>query len=395
MNHYNHRYSPSRSAKTGRKRKDCTIYEIDLLHALIGTISESDSFHSALRVVLEEVCKATCFSLAEAWIPNADGTKIEISPIWYSTDPSFRSFRKISETFTFPPKTGLPGRVWSSKKLEWIEDVTQDRNFLRASLIEETPFRTALAVPITLKKNTMAVLIFFANGIQPPNKSLMKLLNSLAIQLAWLIEYKQAEDALRKSIGMLEQALHGTVGALVTTLERRDPYTVNHEKRVAEIACAIGSIMGFTKERIDGIRIVSYLHDIGKIAVPAEILSKPGRINEFEFNIIKSHARVGYEILKSIDFPWPVAEAAYQHHERIDGSGYPLGLKNDQIITEAKILAVADTVEAMASHRPYRPALGLNKALEEIALNRETLYDAATVDACLRLFRSRKYRPKI
>lgn len=207
-----------------------------------------------------------------------------------------------------------------------------------------------------------------------------------------ITQRKNAEEELRKSVESLHRTLDGTVDALATTLEMRDPYTAGHQKRVAMIACKIAEEMGLSDETIHGIRVMGFLHDIGKIVVPAEILSKPGKINEYEFHIIKAHSQVGYDILKGVELPWPVALATIQHHERIDGSGYPKGLKGDEIILEARILAVADVLEAMASHRPYRPALGLEKALEEISQKRGIYYDPDVVDACLRLFVQKGFR---
>jgi PAS domain S-box-containing protein len=207
-----------------------------------------------------------------------------------------------------------------------------------------------------------------------------------------ITERKRVEEALKKSVENLKRTLDGTVDALSTTLEMRDPYTAGHQKRVALIACKIAEEMDLSGDQIEGIRVMGFLHDIGKIVVPAEILSKPGKINEYEFHIIKAHSQVGYDILKGIELPWPVALATIQHHERLDGSGYPHGLKDDQIILEARILAVADVLEAMASHRPYRPALGLDKALEEISQKKGTFYDPEVVDACLRLFVDKGFR---
>ena len=203
---------------------------------------------------------------------------------------------------------------------------------------------------------------------------------------------KQAENALKNTVESLKRTLDGTVDALSTTLEMRDPYTAGHQKRVALIACEIAQEMGLSTKQIEGIRVMGFLHDIGKIVVPAEILSKPGKINEYEFHIIKAHSQVGYDILKGIELPWPVATATIQHHERLDGSGYPKGLKGDEIILEARILAVADVLEAMASHRPYRPSLGLDKALDEIRLKKGIFYDSKVVDACLRLFVEKGFR---
>jgi HD-GYP domain-containing protein (c-di-GMP phosphodiesterase class II) len=182
--------------------------------------------------------------------------------------------------------------------------------------------------------------------------------------------------------------MDGTIKAISSVLEMRDPYTAGHERRVAQLACAIAGILGLSEQQTEGVRIAGFLHDIGKIAVPAEILSRPGKLNQYEIGIIKTHPQFGYDILKEIDFLWPVALATLQHHERLDGSGYPegVGASGDHICIEARIIAVADVVEAMSSHRPYRAALGAEAALAEIARNRGILYSPEVVDACVRLF---------
>ena len=207
-----------------------------------------------------------------------------------------------------------------------------------------------------------------------------------------ITESKKTEDALKKSFEHLRKTLDGTVKALATTIEMRDPYTAGHQRRVAQLACAITKEMGFPEDVLEGMQVMGFLHDIGKIVVPAEILSKPGALNDLEFNMIKAHAQVGYNILKGIEFPWPVNDVVLQHHERLNGSGYPQGLTKENIIIEARVLAVADVVESMASHRPYRPALGIDKALEEIVQKKGVLYDEDVVDACVRLFTGRGFK---
>jgi PAS domain S-box-containing protein/putative nucleotidyltransferase with HDIG domain len=197
---------------------------------------------------------------------------------------------------------------------------------------------------------------------------------------------KQAQKELQRSYYKLRESLITTVNTLASTVEMRDPYTAGHQRRVTILASAIAEDIGLTEEQFDGLRMAGLVHDIGKISVPAEILIKPGSLSETEFNIIKTHPQAGYNILKEIEFPWPVARIVLQHHERLDGSGYPQGLKNGGIMLEARILAVADVVEGMASHRPYRPALGIEAALEEIVKNQAILYDPAIVDVCKRLF---------
>jgi putative nucleotidyltransferase with HDIG domain len=199
-------------------------------------------------------------------------------------------------------------------------------------------------------------------------------------------EQRRTEKELRSSLQKLRRVLSQTVDALASSLEKRDPYTAGHQQRVALLAHAVALRMGLPEGQAEGIRIAGILHDIGKISVPTDILTKPGRLSVNEFNLIKEHPQVGYDILKDIEFEPPVATSIIQHHERLNGSGYPEGLTGPGIIIEARILAVTDVVEAMASHRPYRPSLGVDKALEEIAAHSGTLYDSDVVKSCLSLF---------
>ena len=205
-------------------------------------------------------------------------------------------------------------------------------------------------------------------------------------------EKKRAEEQIRRHMAQLETAFMSTVQVATTLSEMRDPYTAGHERRVAEIAVAIGAELGFDSRQREGLRVAGYLHDIGKITIPSEILSKPGRLTPIELDLIRGHAQASYDVLKAVEFPWPVAGVALQHHERIDGSGYPQGLEGEAILLEARIMAVADVVEAMSSHRPYRPGSGIEVALAEIERGRGTSYDADAVDACLRLFREKHYQ---
>jgi PAS domain S-box-containing protein/putative nucleotidyltransferase with HDIG domain len=203
---------------------------------------------------------------------------------------------------------------------------------------------------------------------------------------------KKAEEELKRSFEQQKIAMEGTVRAIAYTVEIRDPYTAGHQRRVTKLACAIGEEMKLSRDQIEGLRMSGELHDIGKIHVPAEILSKPGQISEAEYTIIKTHSQVGHDILKTIEFPWPVAKIVLQHHERIDGSGYPLGLKAKDILLEAKILAVADVIEAMATHRPYRPALSIEVSLREISKNKGKLYDSEVAESCLKVFKEKKFK---
>jgi len=201
-----------------------------------------------------------------------------------------------------------------------------------------------------------------------------------------ITERKRTEEELRQTSERLQRAIEGTINAVALTTEFRDPYTAGHQHRVAKLACVIARELGLPEEQIEGVRVAGTLHDIGKIYVPAEILSRPGRLRQNEINLVKDHAQVGYDLLNKIEFPWPVARIVFQHHERMDGSGYPMGISGGEILIEAQIMGVADVVEAMASHRPYRPALSVEEALLEILQQKGVLYSPDVVEACIKLF---------
>lgn len=205
-------------------------------------------------------------------------------------------------------------------------------------------------------------------------------------------ELEQANARLSVSELRARSLTDAAVATISKMIEYRDPYTIGHERRVGDLAVAIGRRLGHSEDQLNGLRIGGYLHDVGKIAVPSEILAKPGRLTVVEFTLIQAHTQIGYDILSGIDFEWPVAEMARQHHERLDGSGYPRGLVGEQILPEARILAVADVVEAMMSHRPYRPAIGLEEALVEIESGKGTRYEPAAVEACQQVFRDESFQ---
>ena len=203
---------------------------------------------------------------------------------------------------------------------------------------------------------------------------------------------KEAEEQLKKNFEKLQKSTNGIIQAMALTVETRDPYTSGHQVRVAKLATMIAGEMNLSPDQAEGIKMAAAIHDIGKISVPAEILSKPSRLSDIEFQLIKIHPEAGYNIVKDIEFPQPIATIILQHHERINGSGYPKGLKGEEILPETRILSVADVVEAIASHRPYRPAYGIDIAIEEISQKKGILYDPGTVDACLRLFNEKGFK---
>ncbi|MCX5830557.1 MAG: PAS domain S-box protein [Deltaproteobacteria bacterium] len=237
---------------------------------------------------------------------------------------------------------------------------------------------------------TLGVLALFAkHPISSPEDAI---LDGLSSAVALVIQRDVAEDSLRQTLESLRNAIQATIQVMVSAVEVRDPYTAGHQIRSADLASAIAMEMGLPSEKIEGIRMAGSIHDIGKLSIPAEILSKPTKLSEIEFALIKEHARRGFEMLKDVESSWPLAEIVHQHHERMDGSGYPRSLRGEGILMEARILAVADVVEAMASHRPYRPGLGIDAALNEIEKNSGTFYDEAVADACLRLFREKGFK---
>ncbi len=277
---------------------------------------------------------------------------------------------------------GVAGWVAQNQIPLIVPDVAQDSRFNpKVDALSGFQTRSILCVPLTSKGRLVGVVQVLnkrsKTGFNQQDQEMLAMLADhigIALENAW--NYQKIEEVLEQ-----------VVQTLSATLEIRDPYTAGHQQRVSEIAVALAQEMGLSASETKCLRITGLLHDIGKIVVPAEILSKPGKLSEPELNLIKTHCRAGYEILKEVKFPWEVATMILQHHEHLDGSGYPEGLKGQEIMFEARVLAVADAVEAMASHRPYRAGLGLEQALAEIRSKRGVWYEAGVVDACLRLFK--------
>jgi putative nucleotidyltransferase with HDIG domain len=246
-----------------------------------------------------------------------------------------------------------------------------------------------LLVPMRNNEHLVGILLLSAKATHEPySNEERRLLRIVSADVAASIDNARLYENIKREHSEMEKAMDGVVHALSLVVETRDPYTAGHQRRVAGLARSIAVKMGLSEWQVMGIYIAGLVHDVGKVAVPTEILSKPGKISQYEFSIIKAHSQVGYEILQKIDFPWPVTAAILQHHERLDGSGYPAGISGGEIVLEARIIGVADVVEAMSSHRPYRPSLGLGRALEEITSKRGILYDPEVVDACLSLLQN-------
>jgi PAS domain S-box-containing protein len=300
-------------------------------------------------------------------------------------DLRFVRFNRAGEALLGHSRSDLLGKndydLFPKEQADFFTE--KDREVLRGKElmdIPEEPIQTGNRGERTL--HTKKVPILDANG-EP--EYLLGISEDIT-------ERKQMETERQQNYERLRKTLEATVHAIAVTVETRDPYTAGHQRRVADLSKTIASEMGLATDQIDGIYMASKIHDIGKISVPAEILSKPTKLTHTEFSLIKVHAQSGYEILKDIEFPWSIARMVLEHHERMDGSGYPRNLKGEEILIEARILAVADVVEAMASYRPYRPGLGIDAALAEIEKNRGIFYDDAVADACLRLFREKGFK---
>lgn len=289
--------------------------------------------------------------------------------------------RRLAETFGYEPEEMIG---MDQRTLVMPEDLEYAEEKLRSQFKLGIP-----CVQLELhgrRKGGSAILV------EAESRTIELAGSTLAVGIVSDITKKrEAEKTEREYVARLEGVFHQTVELVAAIGQLRDPYTHGHERSVADLAATIALQLGLDAQQVEGVRVASYLHNIGNVGVPTEILAKPSRLSALEIELVQGHAQAGYEIISQVDFPWPVAEIVRQHHERLDGSGYPRGLKGNEIRLEARILAVADTVEAMSSHRPYRPALGIECALAELQKNRGTLYDPIVVDACVTLFREKGY----
>ena len=269
----------------------------------------------------------------------------------------------------------LAHRASISDKLLYLQKPFHHREIIQ--------FATALTAKWQAEKQLLSIHSDLEDLVERRTAELVESNKQLKIEIA---NRKRMQLELQDSFENLKMVMNSTIQAITMTIEKRDPYTSGHQQRVAELTRAIAREIGLADNQIEGIYMAAAIHDIGKISLPAEILSKPVKLSDIELILIQAHAQTGYDILKGIQFPWPIAEIVLQHHERVDGSGYPRHLVGDDILLEARIVGVADVVETMASHRPYRPSRGIDKALEEISQNRGILYDPLVVDTCLKLF---------
>lgn len=411
-----HKYSASLLDKQGKYRNGLiTVDVIPGTNKSVATFRDFTEFNRidrALKAITavtaaiihavdeEELLQTVCQKIVEvggyslAWVGYLRTDKQKVQPIAYAGINN-AYLAKLNINLQDPKRgKGPTGMALRTGKPVVSKDFKKDDTFkpwLKDAL--RRGFKSSIDIPLMADKEAFGVLSIYASETGVFDKEEQKLLLDMANNLAYAIislqirlEGNQTAQKLEKSLEKMQRILMQAVTSLGTALDTKDPYTAGHQKKVVRLAVAIAEELGLSKDQIEGISVAGNLHDIGKINVPSEILSKPGKLSNLEFAMIKTHCQAGFEIIKEIEFPWPVAEVLLQHHERMDGSGYPRGLRGNELLLESRIMAVADVVEAMASHRPYRPALGINVALEEISNNRGILYDPDVVDACLRVF---------
>lgn len=388
---------------TERKKSEIEIRHANRALATLSAVNHTLVHASGENELLQTICKAIVEKHVYrlAWVGYAQHDENNSIRIMASAghDEGFLNVMQHIWTET-RSGTGPCGNAIRSGATQLCQDIAKDP---QCEPWREEALKRDLAssiwLPLVNENNTMfGLLTVYAKEVNAFSSNEVELLEEMAADLAFGVrtlhtrnERDLALEKIQLQFRQLRDSLEDTVRAIATIVEMRDPYTAGHQSRVADLAVAIARQMKLPDEQVHTIHLAGLVHDLGKIQVPAEILSKPGKFTGIEFSLIKIHPRAGYEILKGIDFPWPIADMVLQHHERMDGSGYPQGLKGDAILLEARIICVADVVEAMSSHRPYRPGLGLEVALEEITRNRDRFYDPQVVNACLTLFRDQHY----
>jgi len=377
---------------TEHRQTEEKVRKLYSLQTAIRYINESLLKVGDEQALFEQVCRflTDVEFIRFCWIGLTDKESLEVKPVAYSGfEDGYLSSLKIH----LVNNRGPVGEAIKTRQPCTVADIENDSRFTpRREAALKRGYASSLAVPLIHDAEVIGVLSVYSGSKDAFGDAEINFLVEAAGDIALGISTLRLRRELQQSFSSVGKALEGTVSALASVAEVRDPYTAGHQQRVTRLAVAIATEMGLPQEQIEGIHVAGTLHDVGKLYVPAEILSKPGKLSEVEFNLVKIHSQASYDILKSVEFPWPVAQIVLQHHERLDGSGYPQGLKGEDILLEAKILAVADVVEAMASHRPYRPALGMGQALDEISQKSGILYDPKVVDACFKLFYDKEFK---
>ena len=401
-----------------RKRAEDTLLlrtqELEVLLSLGSILARTGSFEEKASLILQNLVRTVQADYAALSVPDDELHGLSVIITVGASGPTPAPGTLV------PYGQGIQGAALEQGKPIVANDYASFPGALPG--IVETGRRSVVALPIRVGDRVLGVIAVSSGMVNHFTDARVRLLTSISDGIGALLENARlqeeerlrvielatanqqlqsevavrtvAEEQLQLALEKIRLLLEGTVRAMASAVEMRDPYTAGHQQRVAELALAISRRMGLSEDQQEAVRISALLHDVGKIAVPSELLTKPGALSELEFSLIKTHPQVGYEMLKTIEFPWDIAKIALQHHERLNGSGYPCGLADDEITLEARILSVADVVEAMASHRPYRPTLGVDAALAEIRQQRGVLYDPGAVDACLELFATNAFQLK-
>jgi PAS domain S-box-containing protein len=362
-------------------------------------LSRARSEQELLQSICDAITKESVYVLAFACVAESDPAKTLRFAASSGSASAYLKGLRLSWDEDDPDGQGPSGFCVRTASVQIIHDLETAPNFDRWRMrARKFGVRSAVAIPLLIEgawKGTLTVFSARAGAFESEPVKVFHHLGEQIVHGIQALRHRQLLDAERKNLEgtqkQLLDALSASVAAMVNAMESRDPYTAGHEARVAEISVAIGREMGLDEWRLQGMRLAAMVHDMGKIAIPAELLTKPSRLTAAEFELFKAHPETGYAILKDIPFPWPVALMVRQHHEKLDGSGYPLCLKGDELLLESKIIAVADIVEAMASDRPYRWTLGLEAALEEVESMAGTKLDADAVRICADLFRKRHF----
>ncbi|WP_298379068.1 HD domain-containing phosphohydrolase [Azospirillum sp.] len=401
-------HRPGKAAQTIGAVQDVTElkareFDLQRVNWMLRAITASDAalIRSASELeLMTKVCEALTaddiFVLAAIAEPLDDPDKTIIIRAAAGQAVSYIDGIALSWADT-PHGQGPSGTAVRTGRPSIIADIQGDPRFAAwAERAGAAGIRSSIAVPVRAGRSVIAVMGVYASEPNAFGPDEVTLLERFADNLGFGIDARRTRHALdaaqverEMEVERFRRGMELTIEAISSTVESRDPYTAGHQRRVSDIASAIAAEMGLDAFFIQGLRLAAMVHDVGKIQIPLQILSKPGRLSSIEFDLIKTHTTAGYEILKGLDLPWPLAEAVHQHHEYLDGSGYPRGIQGDAIILEARILTVADIVESMSAPRPYRPALGLDAALAEITRQRGGRLDPQVVDACLRCFQGK------
>jgi diguanylate cyclase (GGDEF)-like protein/PAS domain S-box-containing protein len=342
----------------------------------------------------DEIYKEVCDTFMESsvikfvWIGLIEKGTFDVKPVAYAGIEKGYINSIKAKWDNSQHGRGPTGIAIKTQKPVVIGDIRTDPTYMpwRKEALKRN-YLSIISLPLIYEGAVIGVMDIYSDRKDAFAEEDIELFKEVANDIAVGIKSIRLETNLQKKSKQLEKSVENIVFTMAKMSELKDPYTAGHQQRVSQLGTAIARKMGLSQDRIEAVRFASLIHDIGKFSIPGEILTKPSKLSETEFALIKDHPKTGYDIIKDVDFPWDIASIILQHHERLDGSGYPQGLKNDEILLEAKIIGVADVVEAMSSHRPYRPALGIDKALEEISMNKERLYDPEVVDACIKLFK--------